>query len=63
MLNVIIAQYIDPRFLRAPGQPLRNASELAAAAGVSAMSASRLLRQCLQEVFSMTAATDFAWFA
>lgn len=51
MLKVVLAQYIDPKFLRGPRKPLRNASELASAAGVSPMSASRLLRQLLAEGF------------
>lgn len=51
MLKVLIAQHIDPRLLRAPRQPIRNASELAVAAGVSQMSASRLLRQLEAENF------------
>jgi DNA-binding MarR family transcriptional regulator/Holliday junction resolvase len=51
MLKVILAQHIEPRFLSAPRRKIRNASELALAAGVSQVSASRLLRQLDAEGF------------
>jgi DNA-binding MarR family transcriptional regulator len=51
MLKVIVAQYIEPRFLSAPRRKIRNASELALAAGVSQISASRLVRQLEAEGF------------
>jgi DNA-binding MarR family transcriptional regulator len=51
MLKVILAQHIDPRFLHAPRLRIHNASELALAAGVSQVSASRLVRQLEAEGF------------
>ncbi len=51
MLKVILAQHIEPRFLSAPRRKIRNASELALAAGVSQISASRLVRQLEAEGF------------
>jgi DNA-binding MarR family transcriptional regulator len=51
MLKVILAQHIGPRFLSAPRRKIRNASELALAAGVSQVSASRLVRQLEAEGF------------
>jgi DNA-binding MarR family transcriptional regulator len=51
MLKVILAQRIEPRFLSAPRRKVRNASELALAAGVSQVSASRLVRQLEAEGF------------
>jgi DNA-binding MarR family transcriptional regulator len=51
MLKVILAQHIEPRFLHAPRRKIRNASELAVAAGVSQVSASRLVRQLEAEGF------------
>ena len=51
MLKVILAQHIEPRFLNAPRRKIRNASELALAAGVSQVSASRLVRQLEAEGF------------
>jgi len=51
MLKVILAQHIEPRFLNAPRRKIRNASELALAAGVSQVSASRLVRQLGAEGF------------
>lgn len=51
MLKVILAQHIEPRFLRAPRLKIHNASELASAAGVSQVSASRLVRQLEAEGF------------
>ena len=51
MLKVILAQHIEPRFLNAPRRKIRNASELAMAAGVSQVSASRLVRQLEAEGF------------
>ena len=51
MLKVILAQHIEPRFLSAPRRKIRNASELAIAAGVSQVSASRLVRQLGAEGF------------
>jgi Holliday junction resolvase/DNA-binding MarR family transcriptional regulator len=51
MLKVILAQRIEPRFLSAPRRKIRNASELALAAGVSQVSASRLVRQLGAEGF------------
>jgi DNA-binding MarR family transcriptional regulator/Holliday junction resolvase len=51
MLKVILAQHIEPRFLNAARRKIRNASELAVAAGVSQVSASRLVRQLEAEGF------------
>jgi DNA-binding MarR family transcriptional regulator len=51
MLKVILAQHIEPRFLSAPRRKIRNASELSLAAGVSPVSASRLVRQLEAEGF------------
>src|SRR5580693_455698 len=51
MLKVIVAQQIEPRFLNAPRRKIRNASELAMSAGVSQVSASRLVRQLEAEGF------------
>jgi DNA-binding MarR family transcriptional regulator len=51
MLKVILAQHIEPRFLSAPRRKIRNASELALAADVSQVSASRLVRQLEAEGF------------
>lgn len=51
MLKVILAPEIDPRFLSAARKPIHNASELAIAAGVSSISASRLVRQLDREGF------------
>jgi len=51
MLKVILAQHIEPQFLSAPRRKIRNASELAMAAGVSQVSASRLVRQLEAEGF------------
>jgi DNA-binding MarR family transcriptional regulator len=51
MLKVIVAQHIEPRFLSAPRRKIRNASELGLAAGVSQISASRLVRQLEAEGF------------
>lgn len=51
MLKVILAQRIEPRFLSAPRRKIRNASELAIAAGISQVSASRLVRQLGAEGF------------
>jgi DNA-binding MarR family transcriptional regulator len=51
MLKVILAQHIEPRFLNAPRRKIRNASELALAASVSQVSASRLVRALEAEGF------------
>jgi DNA-binding MarR family transcriptional regulator len=51
MLKVILAQHIEPQFLNAPRQRIHNASELALAAGVSQVSASRLVRKLEAEGF------------
>lgn len=51
MLKVLLAQHIAPQYLRAPRQNIRSASELASAANVSQMSASRLIRQLQAESF------------
>jgi Holliday junction resolvase/DNA-binding MarR family transcriptional regulator len=51
MLKVIVAQHIEPRFLNAPRRKIRNASELALAASVSQVSASRLVRALEAEGF------------
>jgi hypothetical protein len=45
MLKVFMADRIDPKYLGAPGGPVRNASHLASLASVSLPSASRLLNQ------------------
>ena len=51
MLKVLLAPLVPEELLRAPRQKYRNASDLAAAAGVSVMSAFRLVRQLKQEGF------------
>jgi len=51
MLKVLLAPMISEDLLRAPRGEYRNASELAAAAAVSVMSAFRLVRQLRQEGF------------
>jgi DNA-binding MarR family transcriptional regulator len=51
MLKVLLAQHIEARFLRAPRLKIHNASALALAAGVSQVSASRLVRQLEAEGF------------
>lgn len=51
MLKVLLAPLVPEELLRAPRQEYRNASELAAAAGVSVMSAFRFVRQLKQEGF------------
>lgn len=51
MLKVILAQWLDPKLLNAPRRKIHNASELALAAGVSQVSASRLVRQLEAEGF------------
>lgn len=51
MLKVILAQKIEPKYLCAPRQKISNASELAVAAAVSQVSASRLVRQLDVEGF------------
>jgi DNA-binding MarR family transcriptional regulator len=51
MLKVLLAQHLEPRFLRALRLKIHNASELALAAGVSQVSASRLVRQLEAEGF------------
>jgi len=45
MLKVLLAPDLPSNLLRAPRQPLRTGADLAQAAGVSTMSASRLLQQ------------------
>ena len=51
MLKVLLARFLPEELLRAPRQEYRNASDLAAAAGVSVMSAFRMVRQLRQEGF------------
>jgi hypothetical protein len=51
MLKVLLAPLLPPELLRAPRGEYRNASELAAAAEVSVMSAFRFVRQLRQEGF------------
>jgi hypothetical protein len=51
MLKVLLAPLIPENLLRAPRREYRNASELAAAAEVSVMSAFRFVRQLRQEGF------------
>jgi hypothetical protein len=51
MLKVLLAPLVPDNLLRAPRGEYRNASELAAAAEVSVMSAFRLVRQLRQEGF------------
>jgi hypothetical protein len=51
MLKVLLAPYIPEELLNAPRGEYRNASELAAAADVSVMSAFRFVRQLKQEGF------------
>jgi DNA-binding MarR family transcriptional regulator len=51
MLKVILAQDIEPQFLNAPRPRIHSASQLALAAGVSQVSASRLVRQLEAEGF------------
>lgn len=49
MLKVLLAPDLPPELMKAPRQQFRTGAELAQAAGVSAMSASRLLQQLRQE--------------
>lgn len=51
MLKILLAPRIDPSLMAAPRGEYRNASELAAAAGVSLMSAFRFIRQLRMEDF------------
>lgn len=51
MLKVLLAPHIPPDLMTAPRGEYRNASQLAAAAGVSLMSAFRLMRQLRVEGF------------
>jgi len=51
MLKVLLAPLLSEELLRAPRREYRNASELAAAAEVSVMSAFRFVRQLRQEGF------------
>ena len=51
MLKVLLAPFVPENLLRAPRGEYRNASELAAAADVSVMSAFRFVRQLRQEGF------------
>jgi hypothetical protein len=51
MLKVLLAPLLPEKLLRAPRRVYRNASELAAAAEVSVMSAFRFVRQLRQEGF------------
>jgi hypothetical protein len=51
MLKVLLAPFVVEGLLEAPRKEYRNASELAAAANVSVMSAFRLVRQLRQEGF------------
>lgn len=51
MLKVLLASYLPADLLSAPRGELRNASQLAQAANVSAMSASRFIRQLKSEGF------------
>ncbi|HTV07692.1 MAG TPA: hypothetical protein VMD97_01445 [Candidatus Aquilonibacter sp.] len=51
MLKVLLAPFVPEALLQAPRAEYRNASELAAAAEVSVMSAFRLVRQLRQEGF------------
>jgi Holliday junction resolvase len=51
MLKILLALQIDPSLTAAPRGEYRNASELAAAAGVSLMSAFRFIRQLRTEGF------------
>ena len=51
MLKVLLAPLLPEELLRAPRREYRNASELAAAAEVSVMSAFRFIRQLRQEGF------------
>ena len=51
MLKVLLAPLVPENLLRAPRREYRNASELAAAAEVSVMSAFRFVRQLRQEGF------------
>lgn len=51
MLKLLLAPRIDARYLGCPRQSYRNASDLARGAGVSMMSASRLVRRLESERF------------
>jgi hypothetical protein len=51
MLKVLLGRGLPEALISVPRAPLRNASQLAAAAGVSLMSASRLLTQLEKEGF------------
>jgi hypothetical protein len=51
MLKILIGQRLPERLIRVPRQQIRNASQLAAAAGVSGMSASRFVNQLADRGF------------
>ena len=51
MLKVLLGQQIPEALISVPREPIRHASQLAAAAGVSVMSASRLVHQLGNEGF------------
>jgi len=57
-LKVLLAPEIPERFLSAPREKVRNVSELAAAAQVSAMSASRLIQLLKEEHFLNESAAE-----
>lgn len=51
MLKVLLGQHLPEPLISVPREPIRNASHLAAVAGVSVMSASRFLNQLANERF------------
>lgn len=51
MLKVLLGQSLPESLISVPRQPIRNASQLAAAAGVSVMSAFRLVKQLSNQGF------------
>lgn len=51
MLKVLLGQHLPQTLISVPREPIRNASHLAAVAGVSVMSASRFLNQLANEKF------------
>lgn len=51
MLKVLLGQHLPEHLISVPREPIRNASHLAAIAGVSVMSAARFLNQLANEKF------------
>src|SRR5205823_694030 len=51
MLKILVGRDLPEALISVPREPIRNASQLAVAAGVSVMSASRLVNQLSNEGF------------